>query len=435
MTGHTPSPSPSCAQIIAFTVAMAILCISPTQGHAAKLEFREGFALLVKKSETLINSELSHKIAQEEAKIAEPYYIPDLSAEASWTEVDASGANSSSATSGSGRSSTDQATVAKIVASKNLMSDIKYKPYYESKITSAKSQQIQHALALQTEFNKYATSYTTCYFMQLEIANLQRQEDTIAAQIKTLRKRVSIGRSRESDLLSFLSQENSLKASLLVKSNDYELCLQDMSELTGVSEITSLAKWQQQDLAPGTATAATALQSDSLELQIQANDQLRAANGRSEWPDLVAFGEYYPHRNGTAADNSKWGVGLKLTWSLYSGYQQGGQNQILNFQKQQLQNLKAKYATDFSLEKQQVQKTLKSMQQKLKIFEDSVSIAEKNYSSLKRDYNLGLINHLELLTSLNAVISANSSYLTAQKDYQLQLWKDHSLRQDWLNYE
>ncbi len=407
-----------------FVLSLATcLTTVPSLGQAAPLALLEAFAAHRQSSQGLASERLNLQIAKEKTKITEPTFVPDLSAEATYGETD-------NGTGGIGRSS-----LAKAVASKNILAWWKYGPAHSASALSQAQEVLRQKDLTQLAFANFSQRFLDCFFLQRELDILGAQRRGLQEQIGAMRKRVRIGKSRQSDLLTFLSREKTFESLETIKKNSHALCLVDLRRQTGLTNIESLAspEIQPEQLMHKPASEVLGLSPSVqiFELKLKENEELLLANDRSDWPDLSAFAEYYGHRNGTAADDSKWGVGLRLTWPIYSGYQESGQKNILQLQNRQVELRKTEAELDLQQQLQRGREELKSLQIKTRLLFENLKLAKENQSIFRRDFNFGLVSNLDLLNSINLLIDAENLHLGSEKELQQVYWALYNLQQNW----
>ncbi len=391
--------------------------------NAAPLTLLEGFEAHRQSSEKLQSQRLSLQMAKEATQIAQPTLIPDLSAEAGYAEND------------DGVGGADRSSTAKAVLSKNILGLWKYGPASNATHLAEQQETLTQKDLTKRAFSDFTGRFLDCLFLQRELEILADQRKSLQDQIGVMRKRVRIGRNKQSDLLTFLSREKTFESLETIKHNSHRICLADLSRQTGLGKIEALAIPSiQPDQVLVKSEAEILASSPTLQiydLQLKQNEELMRANDRTNWPDLTAFAEYYGHRDGTASDDSKWGFGLKLTWAIYSGYREAGQQSILTLQSRQVELLKTDAQKELQLKISSAQETLKGLQAKTRLLKENFDLAKENRNTFRRDFNYGLVSNLDLLNSINLLIDAENLYLSSEKELQVAYWDLYAEQQNW----
>lgn len=231
-------------------------------------------------------------------------------------------------------------------------------------------------------------------------------------RIGYLEKRVKVGRSRKSELISARAQYVSVKASLDELKSTLIRQRQAFSLVTGLSENTKLDPQKipivSNDLDSLVKNIDQTPWIKIRDLELESSEEAISIAKANHWPSLSLRANYYLERGGSL-QGVNWDVGLVMTMPIYSG----GSDQAAvreavakktettlrrSYEKRKVESdLRATYA---ALEQGQVQ---------LKGFQEAVTLNRRNYDELNREYGLGLVTNLDVINALN-------QYVQSQRD-------------------
>lgn len=266
----------------------------------------------------------------------------------------------------------------------------------------------QRQLDRVTLYMEVVDSYYTYLLNQNDTKNLELLKKQSKERVDEIRKRLQIGRSRRGELLQAEAQLASVDAELL-----------DAQGLLKQSEarffiLTGLTKEKASDLkfdetGPvktleeyiSLALSREDIQNKQLEIQ-QFDGDVKISKG-SYLPTLDLLSNYYALKEGgsTSSKNSDWDVGLNLTIPLY----EGGVSQALvretTAKKQSAEYQLTDYKKNIQIEITSRYELFHRYFDQIKAFDLALDKAKKSYEETARDYRLGLVSNLDVLTSLN----------------------------------
>jgi outer membrane protein TolC len=263
-----------------------------------------------------------------------------------------------------------------------------------------------------------AQTYYNVLDTQKEIANLKTTIGLTKQLVGELQKRVRIGRSRLSEVLSARSQlavsESQLQSSvgqkivyidqLSLATNmdpNVEKNIQLVLDLPG--SLPDLGEFlKKMDQRP-----------DLQSLQAQLNSQLEGVKvARSgHWPTLGFTGNYYLSQTGSKSDVD-WDASLSLSFPLFEGGLVNGQVREATEKQTELTLAlnQAKRAAEADI--RSAYHSLKSSLQEINALEKAVTATEKNYKQQQKDYRFSLVTNLDVLEALS---SFHNTKLTLDK--------------------
>ncbi len=264
------------------------------------------------------------------------------------------------------------------------------------------------------------------YAAELDRRNLERLLELSIKRVDEIRSRVKIGRSRQSDGYSAEAQVAQVQAQVQAAEVTLDQARDFFAQATGLNRMSSLNA--ELKLPVRLEPLAETLKLIDRRPDVLAQKELLAAAeaGTSlAWgghlPSVDLTGNYYLHRTGASASssNSKWDLSLGLTFPLF----QGGavQAQVRESSSAERQAVLALDAARRRAEREirsQYQATEGGLLQ-VEFLRKAADAAEKNYEAQVRDYRLGLVSNLDVLTSLNTYVDLKRQYDRAQSQVKI----------------
>jgi outer membrane protein len=275
-----------------------------------------------------------------------------------------------------------------------------------------KMAQNQRQLDRVTLYMEVVDAYYTYLLNLNDTKNLELLKKQSQERVDEIRKRLQIGRSRRGELLQAEAQLASVDAQML----DAQGLLKESEArfyiLTGLSkdksidikfDQTSPVKTLQEYI--DMALAREDIQNKQLEIQ-QFEGDVKISKG-SYLPTLDLLSNWYAIKDGgsTSSRNSDWDVGLNLTIPLY----EGGVSQALvresTEKKQTAQYQLSDYEKTIKIEVTSRYELFHRYFDQIKAFDMALEKAKRSYDETIRDYRLGLVSNLDVLTSLNLYLT------------------------------
>lgn len=239
-----------------------------------------------------------------------------------------------------------------------------------------------------------------------EVADLSKE------RVSFLQKRVKVGRSRKSELISAEAQYVGVKASIEELQSNIIRRREAFSLVTGLPTNTALddsvmrIKPKALDTLLNKIDETPWMQARQYELE-SAQEQISIAKAR-HWPSLDLRGNYYFERGGSL-QGVNWDIGVALTMPLFSG----GSDQAV-VREALAKRHEVSLRKDYERKRlySDVRATHASLEQgmsQLKSFEKAVNLNRRNYEELNREYGLGLVTNLDVINALN-------QYVQSQRD-------------------
>jgi outer membrane protein len=244
--------------------------------------------------------------------------------------------------------------------------------------------------------------------------------DITEQRLKELRQRLSVGRSRKSELLAAEAQYAQAAADQeLARSAERDVQFR-LRFLTGLEEDVEPAALStapaQAPLDAALAKARTRPDVEAYRLEDEASERNIKVASRARWPSISADGNYYIKRPPSFTDQVKWDVTILGSLPLYSG---GDVTAVVRQQEARRKAARAAFelaARTAELEARVAQEDLGASAGVVAALEKAADAAEANAKAQSEDYRLGQVTNLDVLGSLNALQQARLTISRARLD-------------------
>jgi outer membrane protein len=278
-------------------------------------------------------------------------------------------------------------------------------------IVIAENQKVVDRLSLYLDVIE---AYYNYFLYQNDYNNLQLLKKQSVERVDETKKRVQVGRSRKGELLQAEAQLASTDALLfngdgLVKESEdrfYLLTGLDKSNNTFSEVIEVPASSDEQGLQAYVDAAYARHDVKNQELRVDLA-QLDIDQSKSYYRPTLDLGSnyYFANRSGSLR-NSKWDIGLTLSFPLFEGgltnskvressaKKEQATYTLIDFKKNILLNITSRY------------KTYHRYLDQIKAFDLALEKTKRSYEESLKDYRLGLVSNLDVLSSLNLYLDS-----------------------------
>jgi outer membrane protein len=271
----------------------------------------------------------------------------------------------------------------------------------------------QRQLDRVTLYMEVVDSYYAYLLNKNDAKNLELLKKQSNERVDEIRKRLQIGRSRRGELLQAEAQLASVDAELLdalglLKQSEARFFIltglrkETVSELKldVIGPVKSLEDYINQ------ALSREDIQNKQLEIQ-QFDGDVKISKG-SYLPTVDLLSNYYVLKEGgsTSSKNSNWDVGLNLTIPLYEGGVSQARVRETTAKKQSAEYQLTDYKKNIQIEITSRYELFHRYFDQIKAFDLALDRAKKSYEETTRDYRLGLVSNLDVLTSLNLFLDS-----------------------------
>lgn len=380
------------------------------QGQDAPLTLFECYELALKQSEIIaIDSEI---IKETEARFIQAFsaLLPHVTFVATKNWQDPSAITSTSSGNGTDR---------KFVFTQTLFSGFKELAGISSSKFEHKQRTYEKARAEQLLFSDVADAFYLFKEKREDLFILETIQSILENRIQELLARVELGRSRRSEIVNTQAQLYAVEAEMeLVKSQE-ALSRQLLEFLIGkpledvddsyTDNIFSVV------LKPeGDYTANAEARPDVLASQMAWNvaKKMVTIAKSGYFPTITAENNYYTHRDTPPVD-MEWDAQLKISVPIFDGLETYGEvkEASAKAKESELQYMRDKRSAVWDIRNAYV--NLHASLARSKALKKALNANEMNYTLQKEDYQLNLINNLDLLIAIKTLADSRRNYIQA----------------------
>lgn len=262
-------------------------------------------------------------------------------------------------------------------------------------------------------YQMVAQSYYRILLLESTLEVVKEIDQVSANRVKIIRKRVTIGRSKQSDLLSNELQNQAFKIELGQLEIDLKAEREFFARLTGLAWDSTLSKTDQlpslknEEYYTGKLSEIPDLQLQAKNVKIaeKSESALKSQHLPSLYLDVAAkFGEVTNNEEGRDVTTL-----LTLEIPLFEGGRVSAAAREASWKRNEETAKYLALQKDSALKLKNLYNELSKNINFFSIYEDSLITARKNYQFYNKELQLGLVSNLELLTSL-------TDYLNAKKN-------------------
>jgi len=413
--------------LLAFIVAMQPSLAREASSVSSKLMIKDYLELATQKNEvTRINASQKEQFeAKKDQALAT--VLPQLKLAGNYTQQEQpAGTKPEDAKSTTARVNLSQPLLGLYKGSKTLGAA---KKQLEATELSGEDALLQFRLSVNDAFHAAITA-------EKDLDGYDDVQKIAAKRVKEISERVKIGRSKPADLYAAQAQLATADAQLEQAKTAVYTSKSALAQISGVEFEAEIfdglnlpAKTDAVDNFLADVSKMPALK--ALEAQKEASAVQVDAIRAQRIPDIDLAANYYLQREKRLKD-IKWDVGLQLNWPIYDGGMISGKVREASSQKAVYEEQLSQKRRLTELKIKQYHQMVEASLRQLPIFERAVTMAQKNYDSIAKDYRLGLATVLDLIQSSNALADArralNRQTITAKSLFvALQLSSGRSL--------
>lgn len=239
-------------------------------------------------------------------------------------------------------------------------------------------------------------------------------------RLKDLRQRLSVGRSRRSELLAAEAQHAQAAADQEQARAAERGAQFRLRFLTGLEEDAAAAPLAPAPAAPDLMTALGRARArpdvEARRLEASASRRNVKVFSRRRWPEIGLDANYYLKRPPSFTDQVKWDVLITGTLPLYGG---GETTALVRQQEARTRGAQAALEAavrSAELEARVAHEDLAASAAVVSALEKAAAAAEANARAQSDDYRLGQVSNLDVLGSLNALQQARLTSSRARLD-------------------
>lgn len=253
-------------------------------------------------------------------------------------------------------------------------------------------------------YSDVAAAFYTRLAVQKDLEVLDNELELYQKRIKELQDRVTIGRSRPTEVLTVQSAQSILKAQKEQVLGQLDVAKEVLAFLTGLdqniqindtdnipSDIGSLASYQSKiEARPDIMAAKKNVEAFKSNISVAKGAYL---------PSVDLLGDYYAQRP-DLRENGKWDIELAVTLPIFTGGIISSNVKIAESQKRQSE-IQLSLVQRMALEEiSSLYHNLKADLAQLMALQEAFDISEKNYQANIKDYELNLVTNLDVMSAL-----------------------------------
>jgi len=292
-----------------------------------------------------------------------------------------------------------------------------YRHFKEWKALEVADQQLEAEQNLKEATSREISQFIVVAYFELlsseqEIQHMEELLLLSKEREKDLRSRVSIGKSKKSDLLSAQAQTLNVQGQLDGVKSGRNKAASRLERLIQVQlgEKGSLREpkmvvppnfksplWEQY---PALKAARILEQAAKRQISISRADY---------FPALDLEGNYYLHQSGSF-NQRDWDASLVLSFPLFEGGKtvSAVQSSSIRWQQSVLDSFRVQ--RDFKEKISLIYSDYQFGDERLKLLEKAVQVNFRNYQELQREYRLGLVTNLDVISALNQYIEEKKEF-------------------------
>lgn len=363
------------------------------------------------KREPVIRAQLQVQRSQSQYKSLRGAALPQVALKGEYSRLDDSGVSSSSFTK-------DPRTLS-LELKQTLFKGFQEFSELEKSQKNIEGQSTELKRVEAELFNDLVKSYLDVLYYLEELKLREEIQKNALDRVRFLEKRVDIGRSRKSELIS----AQALLASTTSEIEEVRIQLASAKEqfsfLTGYDQNVQLKELDKHFKLPpinqylSKISKAPLVQKGKIANEVARQDIKIARSGH--YPTVDLKGNYYLDRNGSSKE-SDWAVTLSLTMPLFESGKTSS-NVTQSVEAAQISEV------DYRYQEQQLERDVKILyssiqlyEEQVQSFEKSVDLNRKNYQVQLKEYGLGLVSNLDVLQALTQYTQSRSRLNKLQTD-------------------
>ena len=261
---------------------------------------------------------------------------------------------------------------------------------------------------------------------QEDLRALRKIKASLARRLDELEGRARLGRSRRSEIVNTRAQAYGVEAEIELVKNREALSRQLLEFLIGgsVHKIDygdkPFAELKPVDYYLSRAAMRPDVQAQEESWRV-AEKKFAAANG-DFFPTITAEGNYYAQRT-TSLKNSKWDAQLKVDLPIFKGTETiGAVNEAgAKARQARLQFTRAKRSAALDIRDSYV--NFRTAEARARALKKALYAARENCRLQKEDYQLNLVNNLDVLQAIQAMQDSNRNFIHAFYETKRRYWQ------------
>lgn len=419
-SGNFVTLTTSSLRFLAVIFCVLFTDVGPALAAGESLTLDDYYAAALQHSETTAISLQQIQQAEEVYQQAKDALYPTITGNVTYSWLDPLPAGTTSNPSG-----LSQQHVSRITATQPLFRGMREYAARRQTQDLLSAQRHDYQQAKLTLYIDVIQNFYSILALESDLRNYQQQIKLNREREKDIRDRVSIGRSRASELLTEQSNISTLRSTIEDLRGQLQVARQAFVFISGLDAQSPLRDTVK---LPAKLEPLTSYLTD-----IQQRPDVRAAQQRlvaasegiaiargEHYPNLDLNANYYLERPGYL-DQSKWDVQLSLTIPLYAGGSVDSKIREAGAVRNQAELTKSQILRQADQQIRSLYQSVNANRSQLIALGRATSAAKKNYEAQVSDYHLGLVTNLDVLQALTQFqqnqLSLDRIRLTARSNY------------------
>jgi outer membrane protein len=280
---------------------------------------------------------------------------------------------------------------------------------YEFAKQLIKTQELaQDAIMREVQF-RFIDLYFDLLKQQKDISLLEESLVSNRNNLKELEKRMQIGRSRKSEVLSTKTQLLRSQGQLLEARERYSLSQKQLARLLNKEVTSELTEPTSKKLPDRTNIVDDHPSLKAAKLRLENSEIVVSIEKSDHYPTVNLNANYYLDQEGNF-NQREWDFSVNLNLPLYEG---GRSSAEIREAKLQQMNTKLEVETisnDLKNLVSQITTSLSLATEQLKTLQESVKTSYDNYQEIKKEYDLKLTNSIEVNNALESYLQEKRRY-------------------------
>jgi outer membrane protein len=386
---------------------------------AGDFSLSDCYRLALKQSETI-------GIDAQRIKEAEAHFLQALAIVLPQVSISSSDTYGYGGILGPGQSSSPHNYTRNFIFQEALFSGFKEFAAMRASGFEKKQRQKEKERAEQLLFFNVSDSFYLLLEQKEDLEALESIEQALLERIRELNKRIGIGRSRKSEVVTVIAQLYQTRSDIVAVKNQRDVAKELLEFLTGVA-VPDIKETDDifSKIKPEEYYAAQARMRADIEA---AENALGAARANIDvaksgyLPKVTLTTDYYTDSN-SSQPGTKADAIIAVNVPIFEGTQVIGNVKQARAQAReselQLQLTGRQAQTD-------VRQTYTSLRYSLKSFailKNALVASERNYYLQKRDYRFNVVNNLDVLAAIQTMLNTRINYIHASNDSKRLYWQ------------
>jgi adhesin transport system outer membrane protein len=267
-----------------------------------------------------------------------------------------------------------------------------------------------------------AEDYFAVLLAQKTLLILDEFDRLLSSQVSELNRRIRVGKSRQNELLSTEASLLSLRADREIALGELSAARLRLSHTLGLSlgdddvDDVTLANEDLPNLDFVTKSVRFRPEIEALNLDISSQKIQKKLYSNSSLPSIDLSGHYYLERI-SYLDPIKWDVALTASLPILDGGLREGSLKESDALIAQAETQKTLITREITTHLLTTLESVRSSSSQTRTLKEAYEKGKRSYDVSLNDYRLGLMNHLEVLQTLNALLDIKRSLILSEINY------------------